>query len=294
MHLQRRHAGKPLAVNSDEKRVYYCPVENCARRKGKENPFPRLGQLKQHFQTVHSQKKFRCPKCEKLFGLRDVCKRHEMECGIQFMCASCNETFRSRNALYQHAKRKKHAFFETNKFSPLASNPPAGTSEEQITQKLGSDASVQTRNTLIEQSVSTDTPLFTSSGCQTSDCVDDWIHSKDITTILLNFDTETGYSTGVTSQSCQTQNLDSTEFGTQTSSPCEYLLPTDFGTQNFGQSKMEDYTDLDLNALLPPGCLSFGTQTSFENISDCLEFGVQTLMQTETKDQESQTTHTMQ
>lgn len=47
MHVRRRHEGKSLSVNNDEKRVYYCPVENCDRRKGKENPFPRLGQLKQ-------------------------------------------------------------------------------------------------------------------------------------------------------------------------------------------------------------------------------------------------------
>ena len=47
MHVRRRHEGKSLSVNNEEKRVYYCPVENCDRHKGKNSPFPRLGQLKQ-------------------------------------------------------------------------------------------------------------------------------------------------------------------------------------------------------------------------------------------------------
>eukprot|EP00731_Ephydatia_muelleri_P026894 Em0018g994a len=298
MHVRRRHEGKSLSVNNDEKRVYYCPVENCDRRKGKENPFPRLGQLKQHYQSVHSEKKFRCQKCDKLFGLRDVCRRHEAECGQQFKCASCDETFRSRNALYQHAKRKHHATSESPKLQ-LSFNPPAATViEQRVPQIRINDATAQTSDTLCEQSssVSTDEPLFASSGCQTLDCAFDLgIHSKDISTVLLSFTPDKGRtSLEATSQSCQTQSLDSSEFGTQTSFPLEYLLGSDFGIrtlENIGASKLEDYTELDLNTLLPPGCLSFGTQTSFENMVDCLEFGVQTLMQTETKDQESQTTH---
>lgn len=141
--------------------------------------------------------------------------------------------------------------------------------------------------------------LFTSSGCQTLDGVFNLdMHSKNISTVLLSFsslapDNMGRTSSEATSQSCQTQNLDSSEFGTQTSFPFEYLLGSDFRTQTHETGTLEDYTDLDLNTLLPPGCLSFGTQTSYENMVDCLEFGVQTLMQTATKDQESQTTHSV-
>ena len=187
----------------------------------------------------------------------------------------------------------------------MSFNPPVPTTDKQLylPQKHICDASVQTSDALNQYSllVSTDAPLSTSSGCQTLDSPFDFsIHSKDITTILLSFNplaSSTNHTMPeATNQSCQTQNQDSSEFGTQTCHSLEDLLGTDFGTrtlENFGTQTIEDYTDLDLDTLLPPGCLSFGTQTSLENMADCLEFGVQTLLQTETKDQESQTLHTM-
>ena len=180
--------------------------------------------------------------------------------------------------------------------SPLPINPAAvTTSIEPLHRKHISDASVQTKGAL--SFVFTDTPLSTSSGCQTLDGMFDLgIHSNNISNVLLSFNPltpNTSCSTAeAASQSCQTQTLDSSEFGTQTSYPSDDLLATDFGVttlENFGTQTVEDYGYLDLGTLLPPGCLSFGTQTSLENMGDCLEFGVQTLMQTETKDQESQT-----
>ena len=40
--------------------------------------------------------------------MRDVCSRHEQECRQKIVCATCGLDFRSRNALYQHSKRKGH------------------------------------------------------------------------------------------------------------------------------------------------------------------------------------------
>ena len=37
-----------------------------------------------------------------------MCQRHERECGHVFHCTVCEDEFRSKNALYQHAKRKGH------------------------------------------------------------------------------------------------------------------------------------------------------------------------------------------
>ena len=52
MHLTRHHHGQKLTSTGAEGRlsrdcVYYCPVEGCPRSKTNNQPFPRLGQLKQ-------------------------------------------------------------------------------------------------------------------------------------------------------------------------------------------------------------------------------------------------------
>ena len=62
----------------------------------------------QHYHTVHGKKNYECGKCGKKFGLRDMCHRHEKECGQVFQCPMCDEEFCSKNALYQHTKRKGH------------------------------------------------------------------------------------------------------------------------------------------------------------------------------------------
>ena len=57
---------------------------------------------------MHGEKNYSCDKCGKRFALRDACSRHEQECQQKIVCSSCGLDFRSRNALYQHAKRKGH------------------------------------------------------------------------------------------------------------------------------------------------------------------------------------------
>ena len=70
----------------------------------------------QHYHTVHGSKEYTCQKCGKKFGLRDVCNRHEAECGREFSCETCGEKFRTKNAHYKHAVRKKHVL-------PVGSRP---------------------------------------------------------------------------------------------------------------------------------------------------------------------------
>ncbi len=126
---------------------------------------------------------------------------------------------------------------------------------------------------------------------------------------LLSLGTQTAEAP-TSSQSCQTQEASSCEFGTQTYSDfaAQYLAHNpssvvDFGTQTAASeqayslgTRQEDLHQglcLDDQAfcnsfLLPPECMDFGTQTLDE--LPCLhDLGVQTLLPAETKDQGSQT-----
>ena len=47
MHVLRHHDGCKLPIRMGQGNEYYCPVDGCSRGKGKGQPFPRLGQLKQ-------------------------------------------------------------------------------------------------------------------------------------------------------------------------------------------------------------------------------------------------------
>ncbi|XP_068721216.1 ATM interactor-like [Montipora capricornis] len=124
MHLVKSHG---VAVNEEEKNLYvrgtskstvekhfYCPVKHCVRGQGTNRPFPRMSQLKQHYMTVHAEKKNICSKCGKGFGLADACRRHELKCGQLFTC-SCGCPYTTLEALLTHAKRKMHKFPECYK-----------------------------------------------------------------------------------------------------------------------------------------------------------------------------------
>lgn len=64
---------------------------------------------------MHGDKNYSCAECGKKFALRDVCNRHQQECQQKIVCSTCGLDFKSRNALYQHAKRKGHALPSGNK-----------------------------------------------------------------------------------------------------------------------------------------------------------------------------------
>lgn len=90
-------------------KAFYCPIEGCARSLPSKRPFPRLGQLKQHYGHAHASKEHECPACKKLFGLKDVFNRHVKMCGKEHVCSCSPRIFPSRAALLMHIKRTKHA-----------------------------------------------------------------------------------------------------------------------------------------------------------------------------------------
>ena len=112
-------------------------------------------------------------------------------------------------------------------------------------------------------------------------------------------------------QDWQTQSgANSCEFGTQTPSSSANtqdlatafsMVSVDFGTQTAAVTSCSTSiaaVDCDfmmeqaLEHLLPPECMDFGTQTlesSLVDVLPCLDLGLQPLLQSETRDQESQT-----
>ena len=53
-----------------------------------------------------------------------MCLRHEADCGSIFSCVTCQEKFRTKNAHYKHAVRKKHALPEGAKPKKKANSSP--------------------------------------------------------------------------------------------------------------------------------------------------------------------------
>ena len=82
----------------------------------------------QHYQRIHGTKSYSCHKCGKRFSLKDAHGRHVTECGMDFTCETCRDVFKSRNALYKHARRKGHALPEGSKPKTRKQPPPTNTS----------------------------------------------------------------------------------------------------------------------------------------------------------------------
>lgn len=120
----------------------------------------------------------------------------------------------------------------------------------------------------------------------------DAIHSYSI-------EAEATQSTGMSSpinQSVQTKLVACNELGTQTIDEFDYSyfsssVICDEHSLADAHLHLTDAASSMKLSLLPPECNEFGTQTmesAFDDIS-CLDFGVQTLLPTETRDQSSQT-----
>jgi len=137
MHLIKTHG---VASSSEEKQLYvrgqsknrvekhfYCPVKHCVRGQGTKRHFPRMSQLKQHYMTVHAEKKNVCSKCGKGFGLPDTCRRHELKCGQLFIC-SCGCPYTTVEALFTHARRQMHKLPECYTTKKESSKPPVPAS----------------------------------------------------------------------------------------------------------------------------------------------------------------------
>ena len=61
-----------------------------------------------HYMKVHSEKNFKCVKCDKRFGLARDCQRHEEECGQTFSCPQCGKEYTKKDSLLRHCDVQKH------------------------------------------------------------------------------------------------------------------------------------------------------------------------------------------
>lgn len=116
-HLRKHHRIDVVPTIDENVRVqYFCPAKNC-KYNAKENggakasmSFASKKYLKQHFLKVHAIKEFNCDKCDKKFACRTLCHQHEKTCGNIFKCDACGWTYKSRECLLTHCRRKGHAY----------------------------------------------------------------------------------------------------------------------------------------------------------------------------------------
>ena len=71
-------------------------------------PAPFRLAILQHYYIIHGEKKHKCRRCSKGFGLARACAKHEQECGQIFRCSCNHKPFTNKAARNAHAKRKKH------------------------------------------------------------------------------------------------------------------------------------------------------------------------------------------
>ena len=246
--------------------------------------------LVQHYQRVHGRREFVCGKCGKQFGLRDVCQRHEVECGQSFTCGTCTEKFRSKNALYQHTKRKHRtlppgsrnrlcvssvtgdrlllllvSLFDSRRCgrTPAVVVPLVLKQVVQIprdghdkhhkphTVDVASQTEPEPQSVGLLEPTQTRT-VIVAPGALTLDH-SDLATQTDIGSQLLNFSTQTMNLTST--QACQTQSLASCELGTQT-----YMDLTSQFTQTGRDPTPQLYSD-------PAIQFSLGTQTYLDSTS---------------------------
>ncbi|XP_076311424.1 ASCIZ zinc finger protein [Tachypleus tridentatus] len=87
---------------------FHCQVSGCIYEEGSTRYFKSKKLLNQHFEKVHQEKKFPCPKCDKKFATETLLRNHEKTCGINWRC-SCGIHYKFREALLTHARRQQHA-----------------------------------------------------------------------------------------------------------------------------------------------------------------------------------------
>ncbi len=92
---------------------FYCPEENCKyNEKVHRNArsFTSKKYLKQHYMKVHAKKNIPCSRCDKTFSSQAFKIAHELSCGQKFICTECKCTYKSKEALMTHCRRKNHPY----------------------------------------------------------------------------------------------------------------------------------------------------------------------------------------
>jgi len=107
LHMVKAHriGNLDLKTDGNVKVVYACPVVGCSREKKTKRYFANLYRVKRHYQTIHAEKKFKCRKCKKAFGLHWNLEQHQSTCQQLFYC-SCGCYYTTLAAVRTHATRK--------------------------------------------------------------------------------------------------------------------------------------------------------------------------------------------
>lgn len=99
--------------NSKTNIRFFCPEENCKYNENVQpnaRSFTSKKYLKQHFMKVHAKKNIPCSRCDKIFSSSAFKTAHELSCGQQFICTECKWTYKSKEALMTHCRRKSHPY----------------------------------------------------------------------------------------------------------------------------------------------------------------------------------------
>ncbi|XP_033755039.1 ATM interactor-like isoform X2 [Pecten maximus] len=115
MHIRKTHgieqkssSTKNGGKNADFPTEYHCPMTSCPYNISSPRHFSSMKLLRQHFNKVHAEKKYKCGKCDAAFGLNRDKERHEVRCGIVYKCGTCQCPYTTREAMLTHCQRKSH------------------------------------------------------------------------------------------------------------------------------------------------------------------------------------------
>lgn len=254
---------------------------------------------------MHGQKNYTCVHCGKKFALRDSCSRHQQECQQKIVCSTCGLDFRSRNALYQHAKRKGHTLPDGKKSLTSATKShsivlvPVPTSFKVVV-PMPEKRRVVTNSTQTEESYTHEMSAHSaqvilssprvevqSSSSQTTaeHCSFNHTHLLCSPSELLSLGTQTNFppeavSLVMSTQACQTQTAQLCDFGTQTHVDTTHAALSLDATSNSTTCTSNNASCYDDTSVLD--LVEFGTQTACSESysigeSDMVDFGTQTI-----------------
>lgn len=111
--MLKHHNIDTRVANSKATVRFFCPEDNCKYNENVQTnakSFTSKKYLKQHFMKVHATKNIPCSRCDKIFSSSVFKDAHESSCGQQFSCTECNWTYKSKEALMTHCRRKNHPY----------------------------------------------------------------------------------------------------------------------------------------------------------------------------------------
>ena len=232
-------------------------------------------------------------------------QRHCQECQQKIVCLTCGMDFRTRNALYQHAKRKGHTLPAGKKAKAVSrSTPPVNVVLVPVPTDIKLVVPVPKSRSVVSTSTQTEEPVL----CALTPHSEVEVQSSSSQTIpelflppfsfnhthllhppseLLSFGTQTIPQEAtplVSTQSCQTQSAQLCDFSTQTRIDTSHVA-TCMSTRELesaGISSSESLSCYSHKCSSALNLVEFGTQTSRTELytvgeSDMVNFGTQTI-----------------